>query len=271
MFLGQTVGRGRDPCPLPGSRQARGQGSVVVPTPGWPGRAPADRSPQGGEAAGGGRLLGLYVSRWASGPAGFGDSFRTVSIFWPLEQRPGGPPPLVPGVCGAQPGGRRGGAGRWGSAGPAAGQVGVSPSQDGGAGVECRGQAEPPTPQRPQASAMAGSHVGGGVGGLALPGGLGVAARAWESESALRCPLRPPRMSLSGWCPASKGPGDPSPNLPDLGESVRGPQIAQLGLRGEGRASARSSAVGAPSPEPEPPSPSPRALCPRCPALRSRD
>lgn len=108
MFLGQTVGRGQDPCPLPGSRQARGQGSVVVPTPGWPGRAPADRSPQGGEAAGGGRLLGLYVSRWASGPAGFGDSFRTVSIFWPLEQRPGGPPPLVPGVCGAQPGGRRG-------------------------------------------------------------------------------------------------------------------------------------------------------------------
>lgn len=69
----------------------------MLPTPGRPGQGPADCSPPRREAAGGraGGLLGLYVSRWASGPAGFGDSFRTVSIFWPLEQRPepSGPSP----------------------------------------------------------------------------------------------------------------------------------------------------------------------------------
>lgn len=103
MIKGQlNVSRGRrweeaeTPAPSPGSRQALGQGvgGGASPRTAWPWARRLFAPGRGGRGRAG-RLLGLYVSRWASGPAGFGDSFRTVSIFWPLDQRPrpSGPSP----------------------------------------------------------------------------------------------------------------------------------------------------------------------------------
>ena len=140
-----------------------------------------------------GGLLGLYVSRWALGPAGFGDSFRTVSIFWPLERRPrpSGPSPSGawrPRGPAAQAGlGFRGVGGRLGSVG--AGRFGGLPTEDRSLGMVMRGwqmvakqSPPPPAPARaptrsaPRPRSGPGSHGRGGVGGRALPGGLGVPA-----------------------------------------------------------------------------------------------
>lgn len=198
MFLGADGGK--RPRPLPPPRGHAGpvvRGPVVVPVPGQPGRAPADCSPRGGEAAGG--LLGLYVSWWAWGPAGFGDSFRTVSIFWPLE--------LGPGPLGPSPSGARRLRGPAAEAGRGRGALGVwqaRSSSTWGLPTEdsdsewwcCGGQAEPPTRSAPRPRRQPGSHVGGCVGGLALPGGLSVVAArgAGPGSQCVRCAARRARF-----------------------------------------------------------------------------
>lgn len=187
MFLGQMVGRGRDPCPLPGSHQDRGQGSVAVPTPGRPGLAPADRSPRGGEAEGGREGPWGFVS--AGGLRARPDSGILFAQFsfsglWNSALGPGGLPLRCPAPAGpsleAFRGSRVLGVRPYDGVGVGVGQVGGSPrrtvTQDGSARVECRHQAEPFDPQGPQASGTASSHVGGCVGGLALPEGLLVGA-----------------------------------------------------------------------------------------------
>ena len=158
------MGRGRDPFPSPGSRQALGQGvdGGANPRTAWPGARRLFAPGKGGRGRAGG-LLGLYVSRWASGPAGFGDSFRTVSIFWPLEQRPGPSGPSPSGAWRLRGPAAEAGLGLRGVGGLAGSEQvgwGVSPprtrTRDGGAGLGSGGQAEPPDPQRPRASAAAG-------------------------------------------------------------------------------------------------------------------
>lgn len=149
------------PFSSPGSRQALGQGvgGGANPRTAWPGAGRLFTPGRGGRGRAGG-LLGLYVSRWALGPAGFGDSFRTVSIFWPLERRPrpSGPSPSGawrPRGPAAQAGlGFPGFGGRLGSVG--AGRFGGLPTEDRSLGMVMRGwqmvaKQSPPPPPRPAA------------------------------------------------------------------------------------------------------------------------
>ena len=205
-----------------------------MPVPGQPGRAPADCSPRGGEAAGG--LLGLYVSWWAWGPAGFGDSFRTVSIFWPLEQRPGPSGPSPSGARRLRGPAAEAGLGARGAEGLAGSElfsVGSPHRGQCGRWWCCGGQAEPPTRSAPRPRRQPGPHVGGGggVGGLALPGGLGVVAaggagpRSQGARSAARragsrwrpeALKTPPRACPTRWrlCGPRTAPLRPAPGRP---------------------------------------------------------
>lgn len=275
MFLGQTVGRGRDPCPLPGSRQARGQGSVVVPTPGWPGRAPADRSPQGGEAAGGGRLLGLYVSRWASGRPDLGILFAQFPFSGLWNSAPAALPLWCP--------------------------ESVGPSREVGGGCRALGVC------RPRSRSGWGLAISGwwcwcgmpGPGGAsdpAAPPGLGDGRfPRWRRRGWSRPPRRPGRRGPGlgervctalppapaadvalGLVPCVQRPWGPLPKPARPGRVCAGPPDSAAGpARGRPRQRPKqrgwSPEPRAPSPGPRALCPSPRALCPRCPALRSRD
>lgn len=85
-----------------------------MPTPGQPAQALHDCSPQAWRPRAGG-FLGLYVSRWACGPAGFGDSFLSFHFLafgtapWALgAQHPSGA-----WRRGVHPQGQAWGSGRW--------------------------------------------------------------------------------------------------------------------------------------------------------------
>lgn len=220
-----------------------------MPAPGRPGRTPADRSPRGREAAGG--LLGLYVSRWALGPAGFGDSFRTVSIFWPLEQRPG---PWGPSVSGARrlrgPAWRHsGGAGRWGHDGLKAGQVRVSPRRTmtgwwcwGGVRRPGRtpGPRSVPRPRGRPVPTLAAAWVVS-----PSPEGRSSGLGAWKclhcAARGARFPWRPGARALRAEILRTSSRAGPTCR------NLCSPLTAPLGPRGEGRAKAWGNGVGAAS------------------------
>lgn len=180
------------------------------------------------------------------------------SGLWNGAPGPRGPPPPVPGACGAQSPRPAWGFGALGVGwarsrstweSPDCGQV----SRDGDAGLANGGQAEPlpPTRSAPRPRSRPGSHGRGGVGGRALPGGLGFPAskgRGAESKCLRRAAL--PRllpMAPASSCPAPTGSGLSSSSLPDLTEAVRPGQLRGAAL-GEGRASACGGGVRSRSP-----------------------
>lgn len=87
-----------------------------MPTPGQPAQSLHDCSPQAWRPRAGG-FLGLYVSRWACGPAGFGDSFLSFHFLafgtapWALRAQH----PSDAWRRGVHPRGQAWECGRWGS------------------------------------------------------------------------------------------------------------------------------------------------------------
>lgn len=238
MFLGQTVGRGWDPCPLLGSRQARGQGSMAVPAQDGLAERPPTVHPEAGRPRAGGRAPGALCKPVGFRPGRiwgfFSHSFHFLAFGtapWALG--------ALPLPCPAP-------AGPSGEAGLGCGALGVwrarsrsgwglfTEVSDSGwwyqGGV--RGPGRAPDPAAPPGLGDLGSHVRGGVGGLALPGGLRVGAQGLGANV---CPVLPPASASDvalGLEPRAQRPWGRPPKPPDLAESVRTPDNSSGPARG---------------------------------------